>query len=142
MEEDEIEKLEEGISHLVPWIKEKICESNDNTIRMKADYFLRGIDSRLVDKERNDCVSLYDGEIYNRIRDILSKEGIWVTLGFAVKGNYTAYIMRLLTDKKESIMMQIQELETEINKLKENIETMPVEQWPDDIIEYLGDRIT
>jgi len=141
MEENETKNLEEAISHLIPWIKEKIDESKDKTIRVKADDFLKGIDSKLAEKERKDCVSLYDGEIYNRIKDILSKEGIWIRLGSHAIENYTVYVVRLLPDKKEFIMKQFQELEIEINKLKESIQTTPIEQWPDDIIEYLGDRV-
>lgn len=140
MEEDEIKNFEEAISHLTPWIKEKIGESKDKTIRVKAVDFLGDIDSRLVDKERKDCVSLYDQTIYDQTKDVLSKEGIWVTLGFS-KSYDTLYVMRLLSDKKEFITRQIQEAEAEINKLKEHIQTGSIDQLPDDVIEYLGEKV-
>lgn len=135
MEKNEIEKLEKEIDRLVPWIKEKIDKSKDKTIRMKADDLLCYIDSILVDKES-------DGEIFDRIKDILSKEGIWVALGSHVIGNYTVYIMRPLSAKKEFIVRQIQDTEAEISKLKDNIRTMPADQLPDDLLKYLEDNVT
>lgn len=140
MEENEIKNFEEAIGHLVPWIKENIGESKDKTVRVKAADFLGGIDSGLVDKERKDCLSLCDGEIYDRIKDILSKEGIWVRPGTSI-GHDAVYIMRLLSAKKEFIVRQIQETEAEINKLKDNIQTIPADQLPDDLLEYLEDRV-
>ena len=135
MEEDEIKNFKEAISHLSPWIKEKIGESKDKKIAMKVVDFFSKIDSRLAERSNRDVISLYD-----QTRFLLSKEGIWVTIGHTI-GDDIIYIMRLLQDKREFVERQIQELDVEIGKLKEHIQTVSIDQLPDDIIEYLGERI-
>ena len=133
MEEDEIKNFEEAIGHLAPWIKEKIGESKDRTVVVIDTNFLGDIDSRLVDKARKEPLSLY-----NQTRDILSKEGIWVVFGSTIR-NDNVYIMRLLSDKKEFLMKQIQEVDVELNKLRDHIQITSADQLPDDVLEYLTD---
>lgn len=135
MEDDGIKNFESTIIRLAPWIKEKIGESEDKCIRVIDIDFLGDIDIRLIDKAKKDPTSLY-----HQTKDILSKEGIWVTLGSTKTGD-TVYIMRLLSDKREFLMAQVREAESEISKLKEYIQTSSIDQLPDDLIEYLGDNV-